>query len=173
MENHPAVLIDRHEEVRQLRRLLDSGEPRLALLTGRRRVGKTFLLANVWEPEICFLFTASNTTAEINRRQFLKDLASWSKESIYPEDYPTWRAVFNLLLDLRSTEPLVVILDEFQYLGEGEGGAAEVASELNAAWERQRPARPILIVLSGSAIGTMEAIAAGGGPLYGRFPPNP
>ena len=63
----------------------------------------------------------------------------------------------------------MVVLDEFQYLGDGEAGAVEVASELNAVWERPRADRPILIVLAGSAVGTMEALAAGGGPLYGRF----
>ena len=169
METRQEVLVDRHDEVHQLNALLKAGEPRLALLTGRRRVGKTFLLAHAWERGSCFLFTASNTTPEINRRQLLEDLAAWSEETIYPEDYPTWRSVFHLLLDIRTEKPLVVVLDEFQYLGDGDGGAAEVASELNAAWERQRPARPILLVLSGSAVGTMEALAAGGGPLYGRF----
>lgn len=66
-------------------------------------------------------------------------------------------------------DPLVVVLDEFQYLGDDAGGALEVASELNAVWEGHRSERPFLLVLSGSAVGTMEALAAGGGPLYGRF----
>jgi AAA+ ATPase superfamily predicted ATPase len=68
-----------------------------------------------------------------------------------------------------SQGPLVVVIDEFQYLGEGEGGASEVASELNAVWERPGQQKPVVLVLSGSAVGTMEALAAGGGPLYGRF----
>ncbi|HEX8690802.1 MAG TPA: ATP-binding protein [Longimicrobium sp.] len=163
------VLIDRDQERRDLARLLEAGAPRLALLTGRRRIGKTYLLAHAWAPERLFLFTAARTTSEINRRQLLVDLARWSGEDIRPEDNPTWRTVFNLLLELRAPEPLVVVLDEFQYLADDDAGVAGVASELNAAWERRRPPRPLLMVLSGSAVGTMEALAAGGGPLYGRF----
>lgn len=165
----PSPLIDRDAERRALNRLADSGRRHLALLTGRRRVGKTFLLTHAWDDRPFFFFTASKTTPEVNRRQLVEDLTAWSGEDLRPEDYPTWRTVFHLLLDLRAPDPLVVVLDEFQYLGDGEEGALEVASELNAAWERPRPERPLLLVLSGSAVGTIEALAAGGGPLYGRF----
>jgi uncharacterized protein len=161
--------VDRENECAELNRLLETGKPRLALLTGRRRVGKTFLLMHAWEKKQVFLFTAARTTPEMNRRQLLEDLAIWSDEEIRPEDYPTWRSVFTLLLDLNVPEPLVVVLDEFQYLADEAEGVSTVASELNAAWERKRPPRPFVFVISGSAVGTMEALAAGGGPLYGRF----
>lgn len=167
------MLVNRKAECAALHRLQETDRPQLALLTGRRRVGKTFLLAHAWAEDWAedhvFLFTAARTTPEINRRQLLEDLARWSGESIYSEDYPTWRAVFNLLLDLRAPDPLVVVLDEFQYLADGAAGIAAVASELNAAWERRRTPGPFLLVLCGSAVGTMEALATGGGPLYGRF----
>ena len=165
----PSPLVNRDAEQAALRRLADSGRPHLALLTGRRRVGKTYLLTHTWDERASFYFAASRTTPEVNRRQLVTDLAAWSGEELRPEDYPTWRTVFNLLMDLRAPDSLVVVLDEFQYLGDGGAGAAEVASELNAAWERRRPERPFLMVLSGSTVGTMEALAGGGGPLYGRF----
>lgn len=162
-------LVDRERERQELARLLRAGEPRLALVTGRRRVGKTCLLTHAWDQEPMFLFTAARTTPAINRHQIVTDLARWSGEDLRPEDYPSWRAVFNALLDVQAPSPLVVVLDEFQYLADGEAGVAAVASELNAAWERRRASRPFLLVLSGSAVGTMEALAAGGSPLYGRF----
>lgn len=127
------------------------------------------MLTNGWGDRPFFFFTASKTTPELNRRQLVEALAAWSGLDLRVEDYPTWRTVFTLLLGLRAPDPLVVVLDEFQYLGDGEAGALEVASELNAVWEARRPERSFLLVLSGSAVGTMEALAAGGGPLYGRF----
>ena len=164
-----APFIDRDHERRELRALLEAGAPRLALLTGRRRIGKTYLLAHTWPHEVTFHFTAARTTPEINRRQLLDDLARWSGEPIEPDDYPTWRSVFRLLLEIRAPEPLVVVIDEFPYLASDEAGLAEVASELNAVWERRRDDRPMVLALSGSAVATMEALAAGGSPLYGRF----
>ena len=70
----PDHLIDRATELRELRALADTGEPRLALLTGRRRVGKTFLLLSAWDDERAFFFTAARTSPELNRRQLLVDL---------------------------------------------------------------------------------------------------
>lgn len=84
-------------------------------------------------------------------------------------DYSSWRNVFNLLLNIRAPEPIVVALDEFQYLADDEKGLAVVASELNAAWEQTREVRPFVLVLSGSSVGVLESLAAGGAPLYGRF----
>jgi len=48
--DHPARttvttrFVDRERELAELRALADRGEPALALLYGRRRVGKTYLL---------------------------------------------------------------------------------------------------------------------------------
>jgi len=162
-------IVNRDYEQETLHRLLAGGGSHLVLLTGRRRIGKTYLLAGMWPREVSFLYTASKTTGAINRQQLVRELARWSGESLYPEDYPTWRALFHQLLTLRAPEPLVIILDEFQYLAEEEGGIGALSSELNAVWERRRDARPLLLILSGSAVGTMEALAAGGAPLYGRF----
>jgi AAA+ ATPase superfamily predicted ATPase len=163
------AIVDRQLEQQELRALLDDGEPRLALLYGRRRVGKTFLLTHTWPAERTFYWTASATTPAQNREQLIRDVAQWSGESINMDDYPTWRTVFRLLLDLRAPKPLVIVLDEFQYLGDDPKNVASVASELNAAWEQRRPARPLVFVISGSAVSTLEALDGGGAPLHGRF----
>ena len=68
--------------------------------------------------------------------------ADWSGDTLHVEDYPTWRQVFRLLLEVRSPQPLVVVLDEFQYLGKTPEELGSIASELNAVWEQHRANRP-------------------------------
>lgn len=163
-------LIDREAESAELMELADSGTRKLALLYGRRRVGKTYLLTSLWGPERTFYFTASATSPEINRRVLIEEAARWSGESLRPEDHPTWRSVFRTVLEMAPDRPLVVVLDEFQYLATSDDGLREVASELNAVWEgRSTRTAGVLLVLSGSAIRTLEALKDGGSPLYGRL----
>lgn len=166
----PDAIVDREAEQQHLRDLLAVGEQKLVLMYGRRRVGKTYLLGRAWgNDNPTFYFTAAETTPTQNREALIAALAEWSGDEIHAEDYPTWRSVFRLLLDFRSPEPLVITLDEFQYLGENPRELNAVASELNAAWEMRRPRRPFVLVLAGSAVRTLEALSEGGSPLYGRF----
>jgi uncharacterized protein len=162
-------MIDRAQEKGTLESLLDAGTHQLALVYGRRRVGKTYLLNNVWPQAQVFYFTAAETTETQNRATLVQDLAAWTGESLNPEDYPSWRALFRLLLDIKTPEPIVVVLDEFQYLGADVSDLGAIASELNAVWEQRRPQRPFVLVLSGSAIKSLDAMNVGGAPLYGRF----
>jgi len=163
-------LIDREAEAAELHALADSATRRLALLYGRRRVGKTYLLTHLWPHDRAFYFTASATSPEVNRRALIEEASRWSGEELRPEDHPTWRTVFRALTGLVPERDLVVVLDEFQYLATDQAGLLEVTSELNAVWEAgiARNGR-LLLVLSGSAVRTLEALAAGGSPLYGRL----
>ena len=163
-------LIDREAEGAKLRSLLDRGKPALALVHGRRQVGKTFLLSRLWPPEQVLFYSASSTTPAINRRALIEEAALWSGDELRAEDHPTWRTVFRSLFSLRPDQPTVIVLDEFQYLADGKDGLREVASELNAVWESGLPrSAGLLVVLSGSAVRTMAALAMGGSPLYGRL----
>lgn len=164
-------IVDRAEASQELQRLAASGKAKLALVYGRRRVGKTYLLTNLWSPEKAFYFVASATGPEINRRTLITEAASWAGVSLAPEDHPTWRTVFRALLELKPREDIVVVLDEFQYLADGSGGLVEVASELNAVWEHLTRYREggLLLVLSGSAVHTLASLTSGGAPLYGRL----
>lgn len=164
------ALIDREAEAAVLNRLAVAGGRKLALVYGRRRVGKTYLLNALWPRERVLYFTASATSPAINRRVLIEEAAAWSGQELWPEDYPTWRSVFRTLFMLAPEAELVVVLDEFQYLATGGEGLRELASELNAVWEsRIQRSGGLLLVLSGSEVGTLESLGRGGAPLYGRL----
>lgn len=156
--------VDRTQEVQELREL-SARAPSLALVYGRRRVGKTFLLDHAWEDVRHFYFLAADTTSEMNRTELIRELAAWSGNAYAMEDFQSWRNVFRALVDLAERKPLVVVLDEFQYLM---GQKDDVVSQLVAIWDRELRGRPLTLVLCGSEVGTMAGLEAGDSPLYGR-----
>jgi len=165
-----SALVDREEELDTLRRLAAEDGTHLALLYGRRRVGKTHLLRHAWPERPVFHFTASNVSPEQNRRRLIDEIARWTGRDLRPEDYPTWRTVFRLLFGLRQGTRLVLVLDEVQFLAPKRDDLSEVASELNAVYEGDLAREAgLLVVLSGSAVRTLEALTGGGAPLYGRL----
>ena len=166
-----SALIDREREQEALRELMERPGPSMAVLSGRRRVGKTFLLQHAFPPRRLFHFTAADATPELNRRALLEAMSRWAGTDIRMQDYPTWRRVFELILQLGGDEPTVVTLDEYQYL---HGGHDEnIDSALAAVWEgyvnRRPKGRPFLLVLCGSIIRVMERLDSAENPLYGRL----
>ena len=140
------ALIDRTAEVAALRALTKRRKPALALLYGRRRVGKTFLLDHVWpKSQRVFYFLAADTTADQNRVELLQELARWAARPLDPNDYRSWHNVFRLFVDLAEHESLVVILDEFPYLM---GTGDDVVSHLVAVWDRELKNKPLTLVLT-------------------------
>jgi len=161
-------LVDRTVELRELRELVARREPALALLYGRRRVGKTYLLDHAFEGTRFFYFLAGDSTPELNKKELLREIAPLlrSPADADPALYPSWRNVFRLFVDLAREEPLVVVLDEFQYLLRKE---EDLASQLMAVWDREVRGAPLVLIACGSEVSVMERLERGDGPLYGRW----
>jgi uncharacterized protein len=158
-------LINRQTESTDLCRLADSGQKQLGILYGRRQVGKTYLLQNAWANRRLFYFLLAEQTPALNRQDLLRELSAWRGTPYDPADYPTWHTVFRALIELANDGPVVVILDEFQYvLGHG-----DVTSQLVAAWDPAPKHRSITLMLAGSDISTMSHLQAGSEPLSGRI----
>lgn len=166
----PASLIDRETELARLREQADEPDSRIVLVTGRRRIGKTYLLRHCWSGRPVFHFTASNISAAQNRQALLTEAARWAERPLRAEDYPSWRTALRALFELHPEQRVVVILDEVQYLAQDPRDLSTFASELNAVWEGElRREKPLLLVLSGSAITTLEGLTAGDAALHGRI----
>ncbi len=165
-----AEFVDRQEELARLRELTQRDGRTMALVTGRRRVGKTYLLRHCWPDRPNLHFVASNISAAQNRENLLSEAQEWSDRDLRTEDYPTWRTALRALFEMHPERSVVIVLDEVQFLADDPRDLSSFASELNAAWEGDlRREAPLLLVLSGSAVSTLEALTRGDAPLYGRF----
>ena len=105
--------VNRSEELDRLYDLFDLGNGDLAVVYGRRRLGKTRLVKKALEGrEDAVFYQARQKTQELQREQFIEAAADTfpSIEDIRRD----WERVFRYLVDRDA----IVVLDEFPYLFE-------------------------------------------------------
>jgi len=153
--------VNRTEELSRLHDLYESDNPELAVIFGRRRLGKTELVKHsLHDFDDAVIYQAKQKTAELQLQQFI-DIAA--------ETYPgitrireNWDAILGYLAD----QDAIVVLDEFPYLVEQD---QSLPSVLQAMFDHELDDSTATIVLVGSSISMMEEAALlGNSPLYGR-----
>ncbi|HUF37897.1 MAG TPA: ATP-binding protein [Anaerolineales bacterium] len=161
------LFVNRVAELELLEKLHASGKAEFFVLYGRRRVGKTELLAHFCADKRAVFFVA-DLGSEASLRSALSNAAN---TVLFGPDqagavYSTWEDLFQALGRAAQTERLVVVLDEFPYLA---GAHPPIASVLQRIWDRSLKSSLIMLILSGSTIGMMEDTVLGyQAPLYGR-----
>ena len=161
------MFVNRLAELDLLEKRFTSDKAEFFVLYGRRRVGKTELLARFCEGKRA-LFFVSDLGSEISMRSAFSQLIN---DTLFgPEQmdavYSNWEAVFKALGNASKTDRLVVVLDEFPYLITT---YPPVASILQKAWDQTLKNTKIMLILCGSYIGMMEeSVLSYKAPLYGR-----
>lgn len=112
-------LIGRDRELANLdgawRRAL-SGLPQLAVIWGRRRVGKTFLLTHFGEGKRAVYFTATRQDSA-ERQLFrlaerMREQLGSAVDDLLAAPFRDWEAALRFLVRLAETDPLLVVIDE-------------------------------------------------------------
>lgn len=159
--------VNRERELAALERSVGK-QAGLAVVSGRRRVGKTALLDRfAGERQSVFLPGTRASVSEALRRleDRLRATAPPRRGDLLDLGHlTTWDAALGYLLARAQDEPLLVVLDEFPYLCEGD---PSLPSTLQARWDH-RGSSQLSIVLAGSHVGLMEQLVAADAPLFGR-----
>lgn len=162
------VFIGREREVAALTRILTSQQPALVIVYGRRRVGKSTLLRHAIKRLNAIYYQATRVADADNQDLFKRAIAGVCGNDPVLDGLNGWESIFRHLGQsaLRRAEPLVVILDEFPYLCEGNSGIPSIVQKV---WDDIREQRtPLILVLCGSRISFMETLLAERNPLHGR-----
>ena len=161
------MFVNRISELDLLEKHYQSGRAELFVLYGRRRVGKTELLAHFCQNKRHVFFVADQVpeqTLRANLSKAVNDLIFGAGE--VRAVYNTWDDLLNTLAKQAESERLVVVLDEFPYLVAGDPSFASI---LQRTWDRSLKNTQIMLILNGSYIGMMEQTVLGyNAPLYGR-----
>jgi len=158
---------NRHKELERLGRLAKSRTASVAVIWGRRRVGKTRLLLEWTDRNRGIYFVADESAPSIQRKFF-----SLAIERAIPGfagvEYPDWLSLFLRLardaVQKKWRGPLVI--DELPYLI---AGSPELPSVLQKFIDHEAKKARLILVLCGSSQRMMQgAILDESAPLYGR-----
>ena len=171
-------IIGRGEEIKKLERFLNSSKSEFVAIYGRRRVGKSFLVEEVYKDKIVFRAIGAyikdkdeKTYKQTQLDHFYESLLDCGMSEDTPR--PTcWREAFRLLrkyLEGIDTERRVIFLDELPWLAGSQ--SSEMITELGYFWnswaDRQRN---IVLVVCGSATSWMlDNVIRDYGGLHGRL----
>ena len=167
------MFVNRISELELVENRFASEQAEFFVLYGRRRVGKTELLAHFCEGKRAIFFV-SDLGSEISLRS---SLSRAMNSVLFGSDqmnavYSTWEDLFQALGNAAQTERLVVVLDEFPYMVTAH---PPLASILQRVWDQTLKNTRIMLILCGSyakhtsCIGMMEETVLGyQAPLYDR-----
>jgi uncharacterized protein len=161
------MFVNRVSELELLEKRYASGKAELFVLYGRRRVGKTELLAHFCEGKRSIFFV-SDLGSEISLRTSLSAAVNMSLfgSNQLNAVYSNWEDLFHALAQAAQSKRLVVVLDEFPYLV---AAHPPLATILQRVWDQILKNSQIMLILCGSYIGMMEETVLGyQAPLYGR-----
>jgi len=158
--------VNRERELGRLGTLYESDDATLAVVWGRRRMGKTTLaLESVRDRDDAVYYQATRGTADQQISSFINDAAE-----VYPgitRIREEWEPLFEFLAEQNA----VIIIDEFPYLVEQTDAHPSI---LQRVWDHTVKDTATTFVLTGSAIGMMHEYALDGtAPLYGRVAKSP
>lgn len=171
-------IIGRTEEIKKLEKFLKSPKSEFVAVYGRRRVGKSYLIEEVYKNKIAFRAIGSyikdkdeKSYRQLQLEHFYESLLDVGMSEDTPR--PTnWREAFRLLrhhLEGVTSERRIVFLDELPWLAGPQ--PSEMITELGYFWnawaDRQRN---VVLIVCGSATSWMlDNVIRDYGGLHGRL----
>ena len=171
-------IIGRIEEIKALEKFYKSSKSEFVAIYGRRRVGKSYLIEEVFKEKITFRaigsYIKSNDGLTYKQTQldhFYESLLDYGMSETMPRPQ-NWREAFRLLkkyLEGITSKRRVIFLDELPWLAGSQ--STEMITELGYFWnswaDRQRN---VVLVVCGSATSWMlDNVIRDYGGLHGRL----
>ena len=137
--------VDRVQEMSVLQTAYEKPESSLFVLYGRRRVGKTTLLSEFCKEKPSLYYLATEESIQANRNAFRLMAADFLQNDLLKSATDaSWEMIFSVLLSAQENKKLVIVLDEFQYLGKADKAFPSVfpwESPLHHSLFLHRPAK--------------------------------
>ena len=160
------MFVNRADELAALRERWESDRAELFVLYGRRRVGKSRLLLHFGADRRMLYFEATSGSARDHLEDLSAVLADVSGRRLHAEQpLSSWRAAFAAFAELLEEGPVMIVLDEFQFIAHRE---PEIGSLINRFIAEHEDNPGLLLCLSGSDVSFFENEMRYPATSYGR-----
>lgn len=160
------MFVGRETELKTLEELYRRDSWQMVVIYGRRRVGKTTLIAKFLEGRPAIFFVAQEAGDRMNLEVFTRKIFEYFRVPDSLGGFSTWNDAFDFLAERAERERFVLVIDEFPYAAEGNRGLKSILQ--NVIDHRLKNTKTFLM-LCGSQIGFMENEVLGHkSPLFGR-----
>jgi hypothetical protein len=146
-------IIGRKAELKILQKALLSPKAELIAVTGRRRIGKTFLISQAYQEHIVFeIVGTQNGLLHSQLENFADQLGFFSKSKLPVKTPKTWAEAFRLLRDYLQSNlgnsKKVVFFDELPWLAGQKSGFLEAFGYFWNSWASRQN---LVVTICGSA----------------------
>jgi AAA+ ATPase superfamily predicted ATPase len=166
------IIIGRHEEISILKEKLRSNKSEFIAITGRRRVGKTYLINAYFEKEMTFHFSGIlNASMQQQLQGFQFQFSNYFKKESSEKFPSNWMEAFihlsKQLERSRKKSKKVIFIDELPWL---DTHKSNFLSALEWFWNTWAIDKNILLIVCGSATSWMiNKIVNNKGGLHNRL----
>ncbi len=159
--------IDRVEELKELNYAYKSRQSYLAVIYGRRRIGKTELIKHFMKGKKFVYYSATKELERDQMQRLAKEIGHIiGDKAIEKFGVTGWDMLFDRLSLYKGKEKIIIGIDEFPYLVSSNPALPSI---LQASLESFQDNSNILLVLSGSSMSMMHnEVLNYSAPLYGR-----
>ncbi len=146
-------LIGRCDEIERLKTCFESGRSEFVIISGRRRVGKTFLITSLYKDKFDFYYTGGHNLSNNEQlMMFANCLTKYSGSSL-DITLKNWFEAFtqlgNYLETLPQNRKKIIFLDEMPWIDNHNSKFVKALEYFWNSWAAQRD--DIMLIASGSA----------------------
>ena len=160
------MFIGRERELASLKEFYDRDGIGMTVIYGRRRIGKSTLIAEFVKDKKTIFYTATRVGKERNLELFSRQVTELFFPGIENITFKSTEAVFDFIKQNIAGEKIVLVIDELPYWAEKDEAFLSVLQKyIDTVWNHTN----LKIILCGSALSFMEnKVLSEKSPLFGR-----
>lgn len=160
------MFIGRERELASLKDFYEKDGIGMTVIYGRRRIGKSTLIAEFVKDKKVIFYTATKVGKDRNLELFSKQVTDLFLSGIEDISFHTIEAVFDFINKNISDEKVILVIDELPYWAEKDEALLSILQKyMDTVWHDKN----LKIILCGSALSFMEnKVLSEKSPLFGR-----